>query len=731
MAKELSETIQELMKKPANIRNMGTVAHIDHGKTTFSDSLLAGAGMISMEKAGTQLEMDFDKQEQERGITIFAANASMVHEFDDQKYLINLIDTPGHVDFGGDVTRAMRAVDGVVLLVDCVEMVMPQTETVLRQALKDRVKPVLFINKIDRLIKELKLTPEEMQERLKKIVTNVNILIQKYVEPQYKEKWIVDVANGSVAFGSALKKWAISVPYMKKIGISFKDIIDMTMQEKSEELAKKAPLHRIVLDMVIRHLPNPMDAQNYRIPKIWPGEPEIKIGQDMRGCNPNGKLAAVVTKMYPDPHAGFVATVRIFSGNVKQGQEVYLIGRGHSEKVQQVSVYRGKNRIPMNEVLAGNIVGIVGLKDAFSGETICDPDNIIPSFEAISHLFEPVVTKAIEPKHPRDLAKLIDILKIIAKEDPTLKVKINEDTGEYLVSGLGELHLDAKVERKIREQGIEIGSSPPIVIYKESARDITPQAVEAKSPNRHNRFYIVAQKLEPEVYQAMVEGKIQSDYEIKKKDVELQNKLADLGFGRDQSRNIKLIYNRNMFLDMTKGVTAILEIMEMAKQSFVEAMNEGPLAREPCTGMKIMLVDAKLHEDAIHRGPAQVIPAMRRGIKEAMVHAGAFLVEPKQLIRIDVPNELLGSATKEISNRRGQILEMTEERGVTSIQTKIPVAEMFGFNSSLKSATGGRGFYWMVDIVYEPLPRELEARVVAGIKQRKGITEERPEEEEE
>ncbi len=622
----------------------------------------------------------------------------------------------------------MRAVDGVVLLVDCVEMVMPQTETVLRQALKERVKPVLFINKIDRLVKELKLSPEEMQERLKKIVTGVNMLIQKYVEPQYKEKWIVDVANGSVAFGSALKKWAISVPYMKKVGISFKDIIDFTMEEKSDELAKKAPLHRIVLDMVIRHLPNPMEAQKYRIFKIWPGDPESEICKDMINCNPNGRLAAVVTKLYPDPHAGYVATVRIFSGNVKHGQEVYLIGRGHTEKVQQVSVYRGQNRIVMDEVLAGNIVGIVGLKDAFSGETLCEPDNIIPSFEAISHLFEPVVTKAIEPKQPKDLAKLIDILKGIAKEDPTLKVKINEETGEYLVSGLGELHLDAKVERKIKELGIEIESSPPIVIYKESVKGITPQPVEAKSPNRHNRFYLVAQKLEPEVYQAMVEGKIQSDYEIKRKDVELQNKLVDLGFDRDEGKSIKLIYNRNIFLDMTKGVTAILEIMEMAKEAFVSAMNEGPLAREPCAGIKVMLMDAKLHEDAIHRGPAQVIPAMRRGIREAMIHAGTFVMEPKQIIRIDVPNELLGTATKEISNRRGQILEMTEERGVTSIQTKIPVAEMFGFNSALKSATGGRGFYWMVDIVYEPMPRELEARVIATIKQRKGISEEVEEE---
>ncbi|RLJ10135.1 MAG: elongation factor EF-2, partial [Candidatus Aenigmatarchaeota archaeon] len=264
MAKEMTEIVKELMEKPSNIRNIGIVAHIDHGKTTLTDNLLAGAGMISQELAGQQLVMDFDKQEQERGITIYAANVSMVHEYRGENYLINLIDTPGHVDFGGDVTRAMRAVDGVVVVTDAVEGCMPQTETVIRQALRERVKPVLFINKTDRLIKELKLTPEEMQERFKKIITDVNMLIQKFAEPEYKDKWTVNVNDGSVAFGSATKKWAISVPMMQKSGITFKEIIEMTEAGKEDELSKKAPLHEVVLDMVIQHLPNPLEAQKYR-----------------------------------------------------------------------------------------------------------------------------------------------------------------------------------------------------------------------------------------------------------------------------------------------------------------------------------------------------------------------------------------------------------------------------------------------------------------------------------
>ncbi len=730
MAKDLTSSVKDLMRKPDQIRNIGIVAHIDHGKTTLSDNLLAGAGMISEEHAGQQLFMDTDDQEQERGITIFSANVSMVHEWEGKEYLINMIDTPGHVDFGGDVTRAMRAVDGVVAVACAVEGCMPQTETVIRQALKERVRPVLFINKVDRLIKELKLTPEQMSERFMKIIKEVNKLIQKFAEDQYKDKWLVNVNDGSVAFGSAVKNWAISIPVMQKIGISFKDIIEMTENDQEAELAKKAPLHRVVLDMVIQHLPNPVQAQDYRIPKLWPGDKELPVAKDMMVANPDGKLAAIVTKVYPDPHAGYVATVRIFSGKIIKGQEVYLVGQQKTERVQQVAVYKGQQRIAMDEVDAGNIVGIVGLKEAGSGETMSDPDNPIEGFEAITHMFEPVVVKAIEPKSPKQLSKLIAFLKKLSREDPTLKITINEDTGEYLVAGLGELHINAKVEIPLKNEEIEATISPPIVIYKEGIRERSPEAIEGKSPNKHNRFYIVTEPVPDKVMEAMLHGEV-PDQEVKKKDQELIDKLVELGMNRDEVKKIKEIYNRNMLLDNTTGVTAILEIMDMLKQSFREASDGGPLAKEPVSGMMVRLVDAKLHEDSIHRGPAQVIPAVRRAIRDAMLSSKPFVYEPKQVIRIDVPSEHMGGATKEINNKRGQILEMTEEEGTTQIKTKIPVAEMFGFNSDLKSATGGTGFYWLIDVIYEPLPKELEQKIIGQIKQRKGITDEKEEEGEE
>ncbi len=723
--KDLTTRVQELMHDPDQIRNIGTVAHIDHGKTTFSDNLLSGAGMISDELAGKQLFMDFDPQEQERGITIWSANASMIHTFNDKDYLVNLIDTPGHVDFGGDVTRAMRAVDGAIVLVDAVETIMPQTETVLRQALRERVKPVLFINKVDRLIKELKLTPEQMQQRFLKIISEVNYLIQKYSEDEYKDKWLVNVENGSVAFGSALRKWGISIPYMKKIGITFKEIIDLTDQERQDELAKRSPLHKVVLDMIITHLPSPIDAQKYRVAKIWHGDMESDIAKDMLMVNPNGKLAAVVTKLMPDPHAGYVATARIFSGKMSKGDEVYLIGQHKIQRIQQVNVYKGPHRVQVDEVVAGNIVGIVGIGEAFSGETLCNPNFMIEPFEQITHIFEPVVTKAIEPKKPQDLNKLITILKKLEREDTTIKVKINEETGEYLVSGLGELHLDAKVERKLKEQGLEIETSPPIVVYRETISGKSPE-VEAKSPNKHNKFYMIIEPLNEKIMEAMSKGGIPSSVDFKKKQTEVMKKLIDLGMGSQEVKKIWQIYNKNMIMEATKGIQYLNEVEEMLKEGFRSVMDEGPLCKEPCIGAKITLVNAELHEDPVHRGPGQVLPAVRSGIWNGMLQATPSLLEPKQIIRIDSPTEEMGGSIKEIQNRRGQILEMEEERGVTMIKCKLPVSEMFGFNSSLKSATGGKGFYSLIDVIFERLPKELQDQTVIKIRKRKGLSEQIP-----
>ena len=364
MADTSIEKIKKLMHDPESIRNIAIAAHIDHGKTTFSDNLLAGAGMMSQELSGKARMLDFHDDEAERGITIDSANVSMVHDVEGKDYLINLIDTPGHVDFGGDVTRAMRAVDGCIVLVCASEGIMPQTETVLRQALKERVKPVLFINKVDRLIKEVKLTPEEMQARFIKIIDKVNKLIKNIAEEEYGSKWQTNVVEGSVAFGSAYHNWAMSVPFMKKNNISFKEIIDAYNggENSYKELAKKAPLSRVVLNMVVNHHPNPRVAQGYRIPKIWHGDLDSEVGKDLILCNEKGEPAFVCIKIVIDKNAGEIAAGRLFSGTIKQGDQVYMNMAKRKVNIQQVSIYKGAQRILMDEVMAGNIVGLVGLK---------------------------------------------------------------------------------------------------------------------------------------------------------------------------------------------------------------------------------------------------------------------------------------------------------------------------------------------------------------------------------
>src|SRR3989344_4432767 len=439
MAEKMVDRVMRLMSNSDHIRNIAICAHIDHGKTTFSDNLLAGAGMMSKEDAGKALKLDFHADEQERGITIDTAAVSMVHVSNNEEYLVNLLDTPGHVDFGGDVTRAMRAVDGAIVLVDAVESIMPQTETVLRQALREFVKPVLFINKVDRLIK---------------IITAVNRFISSIAPAEFKDKWQVNVQDGSVCFGSAFHKWALSINYMKKKGITFKDVIAAyDGSEKYKELAEKAPLHEVVLDMVVNHLPNPVVAQKYRIPHLWRGDIESEDGRGLISCDSNGNMFFVITKIVIDPQAGEISGGRLFSGTMRKGANCYLNMGKLPSRIQQVFVYNGAKREIVDNVPCGNIIGVAGVR-GFSGETITSQPS--EAFEKIKHIFDPVVTKAIEAKKPSDLPKLIEVLRMVGKEDPTVQIEINEETGEHLLHGMGELHLEV-IENRIRtEKGVEV-----------------------------------------------------------------------------------------------------------------------------------------------------------------------------------------------------------------------------------------------------------------------------------
>ncbi len=719
--KKSIERVTQLMNDPVHIRNIGIVAHIDHGKTTLSDNLLAGAGIISEELAGKQLFMDSDAEEQARGITIDASNVSMVHEYNGQDFLINMIDTPGHVDFGGDVTRAMRAVDGAVVLVDAVEGTMPQTETVLRQALKEGVRPVLFINKVDRLINELKVDEMEMQIRLGKVIDKVNKLIRGMNETAYNNGWKLDAAAGTVAFGSALYNWAVSAPFMKKSGVSFKDVYDKCRAGDMKSLAKSSPLSEVVLDMVVKHLPNPMDAQKRRIKVIWHGDVESVEGKSMLNCDPNGPIALMVTDISFDPHAGEVATGRLFSGKMKRGTELFVMGTAkRGNRLQQVGIFMGPTRVEVEELVAGNIAAVTGLKDASVGSTVTNLMDMTP-FESLKHYSEPVMTVAVEAKNMKDLPKLVEVLRQVAKEDPTLQVTINEETGEHLISGMGELHLEIITGRIKRDKGVEILTSEPIVVYRET---VTQKAgpIEGKSPNRHNRFYIELEPLADEFVTLIKNG----DVSMNQTALERRDTLVNAGMEKDEAKNLKDIYGTCMFFDMTKGIQYLNETMELVLDGLHEALAGGPLADEPVQNLKIRLIDVKLHEDAIHRGPAQVIPAVRSAVKAGMLLAGDSLLEPVQKIQITVPTEQMGNATAQIQGRRGQVFDMNSEGDTITVVGKAPVAELFGFSGDIRSATEGRAMWNTEFAGFELVPNSMVKEVVTAIRKRKGLKEQMP-----
>jgi len=693
--------------------------------TALTDNLLAAAGLMNEKLAG-DLEGGMTtwqhSDEQERLLTVDAANVSMAHEFNGKEYLINLIDTPGHIDFSGNVTRAMRAIDGTIVLVCASEGIMPQTETVMKQALRERVKPILFINKTDRMVKELKLTPEAMQEKFMKIINHFNLLVEQIAEKEFQQKWKVNVGDGSVIFGSAKDNWALSVAFMKKKGISFKDVINaysLEEEERKKWFWDKAPLYEVLLDSVIKHLPNPIEAQKYRIPKIWQGDIESNFGKDLLNCNKDGEVGFVITNIVIDPRSGKeISAGRLFSGTLKPGMDVYLNNDKKTAKIQQVIVYNGIKPEQIEEVPAGNVCAISGIVSE-TGETI----TISPQepFENIRHIFEPVITKSISVPKPQDLPKLIEVLKKVAKEDPTLKIEINEETGENLMSGMGELHLEIVENRIKTEKGVDVKTSEPIVVYRETVMK-KGQLGEGKSPNKHNLFFIQVEPLEDSVYQ-MIKRRELPERRIKKKDLDVWKKLSEAGVSNDEARQYRQIYKDCVFLDKVKGEVHMDEVISMILDGFEQVVNAGVLSREPSIKLKCSLVDIKLHEDAIHRGPAQVYPAVRDSMRASIHSANPVLFEPIQTLLIEGPLENMGDLTKLIQSKRGQILDIEQGSGHVVIKTKLPVAEMIGIASDLRSATEGRGTFSMIDQTFEKVPGSIQPEVIRKIRDRKGLAE--------
>ncbi len=681
----------------------------------MSDSLLAAAGLLSPSVAGTALALDYMEEEQKRQMTIKAANVSLLHEREGKPFVINLIDTPGHVDFSGRVTRSIRAIDGAVVVVDSVEEIMVQTETVTRQALEDRVRPVLYINKIDRLIKELRLSPEQVQERISRIIAEFNRLVNLYAEPEYRERWSVSFAGNTVAMGSAKDRWGFTAEVAKTKGIKFSDVVDAYLNEKVDELREKAPLHEAILNMAVEAMPPPHVAQKYRIPKIWKGDLNSEIGQGMISCDDNGPAVMAVTNIVVDPQAGVVASGRLFSGTLKEGSMIHLFGARVDQRIQQVCIFMGPYREIVGTLTAGNIPALLGLDAARAGETLSQSKDVVP-FEAVKYVTEPVVTMAVEPKFSRDLPRLVDTLRRLSIEDPNLVTTINEETGEYLISGMGTLHLEI-ANTLITKTGLEIITSTPIVIYRESVRG-SAGPFEGRSPNKHNRIFIQIEPLGEETIAMIKKGEI-GEYMDKHA---MAKVLRDKGWPPEEARGVWAVEDSgNMLIEVTKGAQFLQEVKDMILAGYRWGLKEGPIAYETIRGTKLKVTDVSLHEDPVHRGPAQIMPMTRRAMFAAFMSANPTLLEPVQKITVKAPPDLLGAATSVISQKRGKVVSVDQKGHLVYVTGELPTSETFDLSEVMRSATAGRAFWGLEFSHWAPVPGSMINQVIADVRKRKGL----------
>jgi len=824
------------MDKKKNIRNMSVIAHVDHGKSTLTDSLVCKAGIIANAKAGEARFTDTRKDEQERCITIKSTAISLYYNMnesdynfikqekeDERNFLINLIDSPGHVDFSSEVTAALRVTDGALVVVDCVSGVCVQTETVLRQAISERIKPILFMNKMDRALLELQLQPEDLFQTFQRIVENVNVIIATYSDEEGPMGNItVDPTKGTVGFGAGLHGWAFTLKefaefYSNKFKIEvpklmqrfwgdnfysptdkkwakthsegytrgfvqfvldpiFK-VVSSIMNFRKEEYLKLIeklqikilpedkdkiepggkPLMKAVmkawlpagdtlLSMIAIHLPSPVTAQKYRAEMLYEGPHDDEAFIGMKACDPNACVMMYVSKMVPTSDKGrFYAFGRVFSGTISTGQKCRLMGPNYVpgkkedlcvKAIQRTILMMGRYIEPIEDVPCGNICGLVGV-DQFLVKT-----GTITTFENAHNLkvmkfsVSPVVRVAVECKNPQDLPKLVEGLKRLAKSDPMVQCII-EESGEHIVAGAGELHLEICLKDLEEDHAcVPIKISDPVVSYRETVTDESDQVCLSKSPNKHNRLYMkavnmpdgLAEDIEKNEITPRQEFKARARFLNEKYDYDVTEARKIWAFGPEGT-------GPNLVIDVTKGVQYLNEIKDSVVAGFQWATKEGPLSDENVRGVRFNLHDVTLHADAIHRGGGQIIPTARRVMYAAMLTATPRYLEPVYMVEIQCPESAVGGIYGVLNRRRGVVIEEMQIAGTPMFVVKahLPVNESFGFTADLRSNTAGQAFpqcvfdHWQV-LSGNPFELGNKTReIMDNIRKRKGLKEGAPE----
>jgi elongation factor 2 len=839
------DEIRAMMDKQRNIRNLSVIAHVDHGKSTLTDSLIGHAGIIAKAKAGDARFMDTRDDEQARTITIKSTAVSlhfgmMSGDLNDGMYdkqldengkevetkhdfLINLIDSPGHVDFSSEVTAALRVTDGALVVVDCVEGVCVQTETVLRQAIGERIKPVLFVNKLDRVFLELHMDVEDAYQTFTRAIESVNVIIATYKDDLLGEVQVYPEA-GTVGFGSGLHGWGFTITrfaklYAAKFGVDLAkmmkrlwgdwffnaktkkwtrdqftkngkkldrafcmfimqpiaSLFDAIMNEKKQlytkmlgklnvEIPKDAvdfvgkpllkrvmqtwlPAAESLLGMICNHLPSPLIAQAYRVENLYSGPLDDECATAVRKCDPNGPLMLYISKMVPTSEKGrFYAFGRIFSGKVETGSTVriqdpgYVPGKKQGlyvKKVQRTVLMMGRYVEQLADAPCGNIIGLVGI-DAYllkSGTITTHPEAY--NFVDMKYSVSPVVRVAVEVANASDLPKLMEGLKRLAKSDPLVQC-FTAPTGEHIVAGAGELHLEICI-KDLREdfmKGAPIRMGDPVVSFQETITAETGMDCIAKSPNKHNRIYLRAEPLGDEVSKAIEEGDINPDQDMKvrariladeyKWDVTDARKIWTFGLPPDGKCNL--------LVDTTKAVQYLHEIKDSCVGGFIQATAEGVICGEAMRGIRFNLSDVTLHADAIHRGAGQIMGPMKRAMFACQIKSGAALLEPMYIVDITVPQNAIAGVYSTLNARRGIVHSQEDRPGTPLCKVKayLPVLESFGFTSLLRQNTGGQAFPQMIFSHWQllngnPYDAGSQAeKVVLAVRERKGMKAELP-----
>ncbi|MDO8497817.1 MAG: elongation factor G [bacterium] len=680
------------------IRNVGIIAHIDSGKTTTTERILFYTGKSykigDIDEGTTQ--MDWMPQEKERGITIVSAATTTFWK----EVRINIIDTPGHVDFTAEVERSLRVLDGGVVVFDAEEGVQSQSETVWRQADKYHVPRICFINKMDKLGANFEGTVEEIRDRLgahpavmvyplgkeDSFKGEVDLLtLKSYVwdqDPQGIKYTILDKVPADI------KEKVMAARAKLCEVISETDDILLGKYLNGEELPvtdlKKAlrkaviaykliPIYcgtslrnkgvQPVLDAIVDYLPSPQDLKEIK------GIDPVTKEEKRRQLTNDEKFSALAFKIQLDPHVGKLTYTRIYSGTLESGSYVYNVNRGKKERVSRLLLMHANQREEIDKAFSGEIVALVGPKESKTGDTLADPDNLI-LLEQISFP-DPVISLAIEPKTKADQEKLSYTLQRLSEEDPTFRVKVNHETAQTIMSGMGELHLEILVDRMRTEMGMNVNVGKPQVAYKETiSKTVEAEGKYIKQTGGHGQYGHCLLKLEP--------------------------------LGRGEGFK---------FINKIKGASIPSEFIPSIEKGVIEALEKGVLLGFPLTDLQVTLFDGSYHDVDSSDIAFKIAGSM--AIQDGAKHAGMKLLEPIMKLEVSVPEEFMGVAIGDISSKRGKILG-TENRGkAVVIKAYVPLAEMSGYATIIRSLTQGRGFFYMEPSHYEEVPNNVVQAMIS------------------